>query len=599
MLVLGPNSTCDVCLECYTTGVNVPHAISCGHVFCQKCLDHLMQQKCPLCRERFSPRDIRKLHVDRDPSTIAAVDSPSEPVVIAPQIDNESQRLLDDITRIVKEGGKVNEIRRVIDECRAYYKSQPGNQYTSVRVSCLLLHNLLEAQRKLVMQAEQIRETTATRDEIRDRLTSELEAVQLKYEDLERTSRDEKDTALAIEKSLREHYDQMNSFWKGWMETVNHECRSLREELDRCRSSRTMAPPPLPPRAVELQYFYRKEPKRSYSGSGDLTLSQVETAKGKVIDDEYDFHLSPLAEVTAPLISTAPSLMALADDFDQDEIVKAKRAKSPIQEEPEPESELDDPGNATAMAYPFPAHLQPPTTKVDPIPIPSRTPLSRQSSVMAMSITADPWPSNISCSKPRDDVVMSSQPPSPNHQPSSDRLAMPQGSRKESYTRETTDLKRRDSTGMGAKDHLVSKLHDLLDSPRPTSSLHGHMQSRADLPDPMLPLRPSSRVTVPSRPSSTAQGLGSSSTTSMTHYPDDPHGASDRKPLVRASDAAMQLEKERLERRRLRETSNSLKDATNVPVDVCHLTRHRSKGGGGGGKTKAPYPASASAEMYA
>lgn len=36
MLVLGPNSTCDVCLECYTTGANVPHAISCGHVFCQK-----------------------------------------------------------------------------------------------------------------------------------------------------------------------------------------------------------------------------------------------------------------------------------------------------------------------------------------------------------------------------------------------------------------------------------------------------------------------------------------------------------------------------------------------------------------------------------
>jgi hypothetical protein len=90
-----------------------------------------------------------------------------------------------------------------------------------------------------------------------------------------------------------------------------------------------MAPPPPPLRAVELQYFYRKEPKWSFSGSGDLTLSRVETAKGKVIDDEYDFHLSPLADVTAPLISTAPSLMALGNDFDQDEIVKAKQAKSP------------------------------------------------------------------------------------------------------------------------------------------------------------------------------------------------------------------------------------------------------------------------------
>ncbi|KAF8120762.1 hypothetical protein EV363DRAFT_1157151 [Boletus edulis] len=56
-----------------------------------------------------------------------------------------------------------------------------------------------------------------------------MQAEQLKYEDLERTSRDEKETALAIEKGLREHYDQMNSFWKGWMETVNHECRSSQE----------------------------------------------------------------------------------------------------------------------------------------------------------------------------------------------------------------------------------------------------------------------------------------------------------------------------------------------------------------------------------
>lgn len=91
------------------------------------------------------------------------------------------------------------------------------SQYTPVRVSCLLLHNLLEVQRKQVMQAEHLRETTAARDEIRDRLTSELEAAGLKYEDLERTSRDEKETALVIEKSLREHYDQMNSFWKGWV----------------------------------------------------------------------------------------------------------------------------------------------------------------------------------------------------------------------------------------------------------------------------------------------------------------------------------------------------------------------------------------------
>ena len=84
-----------------------------------RCLDHLMQHKCPLCRERFSPRDIRKLHVDRDLATRTSAR--------APQIDNESQRLLHDIVRVF-EGGKVSEIQRVIDECKSYYKSQPGNQ---------------------------------------------------------------------------------------------------------------------------------------------------------------------------------------------------------------------------------------------------------------------------------------------------------------------------------------------------------------------------------------------------------------------------------------------------------------------------------------
>jgi len=366
------------------------------------------------------------------------------------------------------------------------------------------------------------------------------------------------------------------------MESVTQQCRSLREELDRFRSSRTMAPPP---RAVEHQYFYRNEPKRCCSGNGDPT---AETTKGKVIDEDCNFHLSPLAEVTAPLISSAPSLMALADDSDQEETTKAKWVKPPIQEEPEPMCS-------------FPAHLQPPTTKVDPIPIPSWTPPSRQSSAMAMSITADPWLSGISCSKPRDDVVMTSRPPSPIRRYSSDRPAVPQGARpiKDTHAREMTDLKRRDSTEMVTKDHLVSKLYDLLDSPRPTSSLHAHMQHRTDFPEPTLP-RPTSRLTTPPCPSSTAQ-LPNSSSTSIAHHPDEPYGAPDRKPLVRASDAAMQLEKERLERlekerRRPREKpsySNSLKDATNVPVEACYLTRNRSKGGG---KTKATYHAPA--EMY-
>lgn len=35
MLLLGPDSTCDVCMESYVDDAGIPHAISCGHVFCR------------------------------------------------------------------------------------------------------------------------------------------------------------------------------------------------------------------------------------------------------------------------------------------------------------------------------------------------------------------------------------------------------------------------------------------------------------------------------------------------------------------------------------------------------------------------------------
>lgn len=169
--------------------------------------------------------------MDRDPNVRSTVvDDSVDPTNSVPPADQEAQRLLNHIARIVKEGAKINEIRRVIDECRTYYKAQGdqvrlllalfcppnaarGRQYTPVRVSCLLLHNLAESQRKLSSQVEDLDRLCVERDEIRDRLTSDLEASELKFQDLEQTRQYEKETALATEKSLREHYDQMNQYW--------------------------------------------------------------------------------------------------------------------------------------------------------------------------------------------------------------------------------------------------------------------------------------------------------------------------------------------------------------------------------------------------
>ncbi|KIK98627.1 hypothetical protein PAXRUDRAFT_133820, partial [Paxillus rubicundulus Ve08.2h10] len=337
-------------------------------------------------------------------------------------------------------------------------------------------------------------------------------------------------------------------------------------------------------------------------------LSKVENPKSKVLDDDFDFHLSPLGEVAAPLASTVPSLLALHDDSDEEASTKPKRKGAPIREELEPEPELEELISVMPIAYPFPA---PRPDKAGPIAIPSRTSLSRQASSMAMSVGTDYLSSAISSSKPRDDVTMSSQPASPARRYSADRSILPYGPRpKDSYPREMAELKRRDSNEMASKDQMatwqilstgISKLHDLLDSPRPPSALQGPVLHRSEFPEPSL-TQPTSRLTTPSWPSSTAQFPGASST-SLVQRTDDPHSTpTERKPLVRASDVAMQLEKERLEklekeRRRLRETSalsSSLKDTTNAPADSFYLHRHKSHGIG---KMREVYPAPA--ETYA
>lgn len=210
----------------------------------RRCIEHLVQHKCPLCRTRFSPQGVRKLHVDRDPNVKAIIDEePSHSTPSTPEADEEAQRLLNEIARIVKEGAKINEIRRVIDDCRTYYKSQGDQvhspsvhvlmsesktgdlQYTPVRVSCLLLHNVAETQRKLSLQVDELKSLRAECADVRERFAEELEAAELRYDDLQKVRQEERDAQLAKEKSLRDHDDEMNQSWL-WLVPASHCCFS-------------------------------------------------------------------------------------------------------------------------------------------------------------------------------------------------------------------------------------------------------------------------------------------------------------------------------------------------------------------------------------
>ena len=320
--------------------------------------------------------------------------------------------------------------------------------------------------------------------------------------------------------------------------------------------------------------------------------------KQRLLDEDVDFHLSPLVEVAVPLASTLPTFRALVDESDEENLLKKKSKKKSI---PSPETVLEviEPVDAfcaeTPLAYPA---RQPYATEPIPIPISSRAAPSYQaSSSVAMSVTADYWPTVFSGSRPREDVVMRSRPSSPRRRgSSSDRYVSTQEvapKAKESYTADTSGHHTRDAEPAPEETWQilstgVSKLRDLLDSPQTTTLPH-HVLSRPDIPRSYTASlsrastldRSISRSSIPSRPSSTsAQSVSTSSTV------EDPYFAqTERRPLVSASEAAMQLERERQEkeRRRRHEASSSsavpvpssLRDTTNAPVNAHYHHRYK------------------------
>lgn len=634
--------------------------------------------------------------------TTATIEEVPENPESSPPPDNEARILQEDIARVVREGAKLPELRRVIEKCRTYYKSQSADQQNPVKVSALLLWNLAESQRHLAemrkdkaveieknrvvetaleeMRREKVAEVERTceakiaLEELRSRLTAEIVNLQVKYEELQRIRQDEKDTALAVEKSLREHYDESNSYWSSKVQATMRENTVLREELKRAR----IAFNPLPDfqRPVEVRYLHAMpEPKHPEKLIEDDPLSikarAKAKAKAKAIEEE-EFHLSPLAQVIGTWPSAIQSFRALVDEDEID--LKKTCGKKELELRPDADEDQTM-GDSTSQLIPIP-----------------RSSLSRQladASVSSSTSTANPdnW-SGLSRSRPRDDIVMSSRDgsssrhhsaersialahsgthtpsrrlsrdpstlhissrtSSPSRRYSSDRLYGPR--LKDTHSRDSYDGASRDYEMRAGdmyepkvkdqvaprqimavddfrdkdRERLRAQLHDILDSPMPSSSLKIPM-SYGDEPSfpPPYPAPPSSngiprqtnsstRVHTPLRRNSTA----SQSVTPTPGLEEAFPATVMPKTLVHASSVAMQQEKERQERRereRQREQERErmerergrerdrererepewqhLKDATNVPPDVYPYHRERRTG-----RTKLSNPVTAGAD---
>jgi len=72
-----------------------------------------------------------------------------------------------------------------------------------------MISYLCEVKSSLKKQSENLTKLEVDHDSLRAQYTAELETAERKYQDLLQSSRDEKETALAVENSLREHYKQI------------------------------------------------------------------------------------------------------------------------------------------------------------------------------------------------------------------------------------------------------------------------------------------------------------------------------------------------------------------------------------------------------
>jgi hypothetical protein len=99
-----------------------------------RCLDSLSKPICPLCRNKFQPQDIRKLHIDRGQTPLITDTETLKPGSEIVEYSHEARRYQTDITRIVREGAPTAELRTLIEECHIWLKSQPYDQVIIISI---------------------------------------------------------------------------------------------------------------------------------------------------------------------------------------------------------------------------------------------------------------------------------------------------------------------------------------------------------------------------------------------------------------------------------------------------------------------------------
>ncbi|CAA7257507.1 unnamed protein product [Cyclocybe aegerita] len=558
MLSLGAGSSCDICFEIFGQDLKAPCSIACGHVFCIECIAQLTTRLCPLCRSEFDEDSCIRLHIDMDNTP-----TPSDPASGKCSLDDiaKARRFAEAYASITDQGTTESRLRQVILDGRQFLASQPKHLFRDLRVTHRLIAYLCEVKATLRTQNHAVE----TLNEQIKQLTTEKEELTNQLAELESLRNYEKETALAVETSLRSHCD--NAFNK--VMTQNAELLSQSAAASTSASTSLTDPPAssifniLPPvDAQALKGIAIQDPKSSFLIS---PLPQFTGALPSILDG-----FTPLPELTEDAEeedekSDEEDEVSTPDSAQHQRIFQAAQETKPS---PSARTSADTlPPLRSEMSLPEPSGLSRSAPYLD-----HRRARSRSNPSPMASCSHSPSSSN-------NTPPMSSPQHLSSYQPSSSRYSSGSSSR---------DARTSSPRGVQAQDSEVlrTRLHDILRATPTSTSLptmsSGHFPASltnrdrgAEPPSPPDRQRSrerESRGSPPSRagPSSASRVAGpSSSTDSVSHLlashpqptPHKPPSSTSPNPLVglrytTASAEAKKLEEER--RKKLKEERYTL-----------------------------------------
>jgi len=253
MLVISPESSCDICLEHFALDGNsrAPHAPRCGHVFCLRCLKSLTRRVCPMCRSPFQPSEVTKIHLDQRARSSSVTNSPTIDAKTRSNPNTKLARELHDrINSFVQTGASTSVAHALTEDCKTFFQENTATDHPDFYVTYQLLNHFLLGYYRAFFQDPAAADKSLNKFQAEvqayhrswetkyRRLTKEIEDLTRKLH-LETNAREkealERQEATAAAQSLRDELQAQESWWHWKYEELRVKYAGLQAEASRTR----------------------------------------------------------------------------------------------------------------------------------------------------------------------------------------------------------------------------------------------------------------------------------------------------------------------------------------------------------------------------